>query len=98
MKKHWMDIEAYVKDELEKGADSVVYYEVIGDVPTSKSKASYSVEIENYTELGEALSRFDEVVSYGGRSTVLYKMTSDGTMDEPKVETLKVWMSKERKQ
>lgn len=101
MKKSWREMEAYVNDELAIGAESVSYYEIVGLVRTSGCGTSLEHEIELYTELGEALSRFDEMVSRGGRGVALFKATCDDTMDrpmdvdEPKYELIKSWKKEE---
>lgn len=97
MKKSWKQMEAYVNDELAIGAKSVSYYEIVGHVRTSRGANFLEHEIELYTELGEALSRFDEMVSYGGRGVAMFKATCDDSMDrpmdadEPKYELIKSW-------
>lgn len=95
MKVRWKGMEAYVASEFAKGKESVAYYEIIGDMPTRKNKTSFSLEMEDYTELGEALSRFYESMNYGGRGATLFKVTCDGTMDEPKCEVVKEWRNKD---
>lgn len=101
MKKSWREMESYVNDGLAIGSESVSYYEIVGHVHTSGSSTLLEHEIELYTELGEALSRFDELVSYGGRSVALFKATCDDTMDrpmdvdEPKYELIKSWKKEE---
>lgn len=101
MKKSWKQMEAYVNDELAIGAKSVSYYEIVGYVRASRSGTFLEHEIELYTELGEALSRFDEMVSYGGRGVALFKATCDDSMDrpmdvdDPKYELIKSWKKEE---
>ena len=101
MKKSWREMEAYVNDELAIGDKSVSYYEIIGHVRTIRGGTFLEHEIELYTELGEALSRFDELVSYGGSSVAMFKATCDDSMDrpmdadEPKYELIKSWKKEE---
>lgn len=101
MKKSWREMEAYVNDGLAIGAESVSYYEIVGRVSTSRSGTFIEHEIELYTELGEALSRFDEMVSCGGYGVALFKATCDDSMDrpmdadEPKYELIKSWKKEE---
>lgn len=83
MKENWKDVETY--------------YEIIGDIPTNRNKTSFGIEVSDYTDLGEALSRFDEIVSYGGQCATLFKCTNFDTMDEPRCEIVKQWRNKEWK-